>query len=118
MYIIDEIWLNIKEYLFHNIKIQGKHLKNEKNIILFNNVLRQIPRYMSWDIGNGPYILYSPYRSKNKCVRFIYKLKYKKFNYKITTYMIFPSDYICSSFHYLGGWMDDIIENEYYENFR
>ena len=27
-WIIEDVWREIKTYLFHNIKIHGKHLKN------------------------------------------------------------------------------------------
>jgi hypothetical protein len=55
MYIINELWNIIKEYLIHNIKNQGKHL-NKKNIIknkTFKNLLNEfkIPyyNYYIWD---------------------------------------------------------------------
>ena len=34
-----DIWREIKTYIVHNIKTQGKHLKKEKSVIHFNNVL-------------------------------------------------------------------------------
>ena len=31
------------EYIFHNIKIHGKHLKNDPNIKNYNNVVKELP---------------------------------------------------------------------------
>ena len=31
MYIINELWILIKSFLIHNIKIHGTHLKNDEN---------------------------------------------------------------------------------------
>ena len=48
MHIIEDVWLYIKTFLFHNIKTQGKHLKNDLNIRnynetinIFNNILKE-----------------------------------------------------------------------------
>ena len=37
-YIIEDVWKKIKDFLFHNIKTQGKHLKNDIHIKHFNLV--------------------------------------------------------------------------------
>ena len=37
-WIIDEVWREIKTYLFHNIKIHGKHLKKNIYIQQFNKM--------------------------------------------------------------------------------
>ena len=42
MYIINDLWELIKEYLFHNIKKQGKHLKDDKYIHNYNNILKTL----------------------------------------------------------------------------
>ena len=44
MYIIPEIWNYIKTFIFHNIKVQGKHLKKNTEIKQYNNILKNIPR--------------------------------------------------------------------------
>ena len=36
-WIVEDIWREIKLYLFHNIKIHGKHLKKDKNVIQFKD---------------------------------------------------------------------------------
>ena len=44
MYIIEDIWREIKTYLFHNIKIHGKHLKNDKitlNILVNKKTIKK-----------------------------------------------------------------------------
>ena len=56
MYIIEDIWREIKTYLFHNIKIHGKHLKNDKHVINFNKVVKSIPGIYMPRIG--PRIVY------------------------------------------------------------
>ena len=33
MYIIEDVWREIKSYLIHNIKKHGKHLKDDKVIV-------------------------------------------------------------------------------------
>ena len=40
MYIIDDCWNYIKTFLFDNIKIHGKHLKNDKHVKNYNNVVK------------------------------------------------------------------------------
>lgn len=44
MYIIPEIWYYIKTFIFHDIKKQGKHLKNTSEIKKYNTIISQIPR--------------------------------------------------------------------------
>ena len=40
-FIVEEIWREIKTYLFHNIKIHGKHLKDDVYIKKYNNLLKK-----------------------------------------------------------------------------
>lgn len=42
MYLIEEIWIKIKDYKFHNVQKQGKHLKKIKNIKIYNKVLIEL----------------------------------------------------------------------------
>ena len=44
MFIVEDVWKLIKEYLFHDIKKQGKHLKNDKNIHKYNYILKTLPK--------------------------------------------------------------------------
>lgn len=67
---IPEIWREIKLYLFHNIKIHGKHLKNEIFIKKFNKTLKSIPKLYIPRLG--PRIIYPCH--KFKTARFLYKI--------------------------------------------
>ena len=62
MFFIREIWMNIKEYLFHNIKKQGKHLKQDEDIIKYNITMKEIPYPIV--SRTGPRIIYT---SSKKC---------------------------------------------------
>ena len=119
MYIIKDIWVQIKEYLFHDIKKHGKHLKDDKYIKCYNNVVNKLPRYIPWNQGYGPFIVYqSATRKRDRCVKFMYKMVYKNMNYNIVTYMLHPTDYVSSQFHYVGALSHELIENEYYNIFQ
>tara|TARA_B100001094_G_C17952479_1_gene681296 strand:- start:194 stop:463 length:270 start_codon:yes stop_codon:yes gene_type:complete len=59
MYVIDDIWIYIKEYLFHNIKY-SKHLGDDKYIKEYNLILKKIPRYNDYKVC--PKVIYN----KNK----------------------------------------------------
>jgi len=69
-WIIDEIWREIKTYLFHNIKIHGKHLKNNIHIQEFNKTLKDIPKLYIPRLG--PRIIYN--FNKFKFAKFLYKI--------------------------------------------
>tara|TARA_B110000046_G_C13023103_1_gene412320 strand:- start:1213 stop:1566 length:354 start_codon:yes stop_codon:yes gene_type:complete len=69
-WIIDEIWREIKTYLFHNIKIHGKHLKNDIHIQKFNETLKDIPKL--YITASGPRIIYN--FNKFKFAKFLYKI--------------------------------------------
>ena len=59
MFIIDEIWREIKSFLFHNIKKHGKHLVNHKYNITYNNVMNELNyKYKKHIPIGGPKILY------------------------------------------------------------
>jgi hypothetical protein len=42
MYIPNDIWLIVTSFLFHNIKTQGKHLKKDPYIKLYNLYINMI----------------------------------------------------------------------------
>ena len=54
MYIIDDCWNYIKTFLFHDIKIHGKHLKNDKHVKNYNNIVKifsfLIKKYMDLEL--------------------------------------------------------------------
>jgi hypothetical protein len=42
IYIENNIWNDIKSYIFHDIQKHSQHLKNDINILLFNNVMKDL----------------------------------------------------------------------------
>ena len=74
MFIVEEIWKHIKSYMFHNIKIHGKHLKNEPFIINYNNVMKNIPK--PGIPFNGPRIVFSSHKKNLRYVKFLYHMNY------------------------------------------
>jgi hypothetical protein len=73
MWIIEDIWREIKSFLFHNIKIQGKHLKNDTFIKKFNQVVKSMPsKYMP---TCGPRIIYQSTLKPYRCARFLYRVQ-------------------------------------------
>mgnify|MGYP001425459716 CR=1 FL=1 len=44
MYFEENIWSKIKTYIFHDIKIHGKHLDNDEYVRIYNNVVNQMKR--------------------------------------------------------------------------
>lgn len=69
-WIIHDIWREIKTYLFHNIKIHGKHLKNDIHIQQFNKTIKNIPKLYIPRLG--PRIIYN--FNKFKFAKFLYKI--------------------------------------------
>ena len=68
----EELWREIKLCLFHNIKIHGKHLKDDIYIKKFNLVMDSMPRkYMP---RLGPRIVYGSVTKPFRYVKFIYKV--------------------------------------------
>ena len=73
MWITEDIWREIKLFLFHKIKIHGKHLKNDILIKKFNQVVESIPlKYMP---TCGPKIIYQSVLKPNRCAKFLYRVK-------------------------------------------
>ena len=75
VYIIDDVWDYIKTFLFHNIKTQGKHLKNDKNIICYNDSVKIFNSILK-EVSN-PKIIFQSVMKKSRNVRFIYEINYK-----------------------------------------
>lgn len=68
-----DIWRELKTYFVHDIKTQGKHLKKNKDIINFNNVLYNLPRI---EIPrNGPRIIYSSVQKKFPTIKYLYHVQ-------------------------------------------
>ena len=71
MYIIEDAWIHIKTFLFHNIKTQGKHLKTyRKDIKTYNEVVKTIP-IIKCPI-TGPQIIHSSRKKSFKYVKLLY----------------------------------------------
>lgn len=52
-YFPDDIWKNIEDFLIHDIKKHGKHLKNDPYVIQYNKVIDQMmeefyEEYFAW----------------------------------------------------------------------
>ena len=72
----------IKSFQYHNIKIHGKHLKNEPDIIRYNSVVKDIPTPKILPIG--PRIIYCSRYKRVPLVKFIYCLPiFRKNTYKL-----------------------------------
>ena len=87
MHIIEDVWLYIKTFLFHNIKTQGKHLKNDLNIRnynkiinIFNNILKET---------SNPRIILGIQKNNFRIVKFIYELNYKNIRSIILIHQIY-----------------------------
>ena len=84
MYIIDDIWNYIKTFLFHDIKIHGKHLKNDKYVKKYNNVVKIFPFLIKK--YNGPRIIYNSAKKGTRIVKFVYVLRHKRIRKLIIVY--------------------------------
>ena len=73
-YIIEDVWKKIKDFLFHNIKTQGKHLKNDIHIKHFNLLITKLPKL--YVPVNGPRIIYNSCTNNFRIARFLYHLKH------------------------------------------
>lgn len=125
MYFYDEIWLYIKEFMFHNIKKQGRHLKNDIYIKKYNNVIKNIPKPIIPLLG--PKIVYSS-SLKDKGRRFIkycyhlhthlnvtsniFDLFIRPRSYQLIEYQMLPNDYDQREEY------DQILRKEYYNNYK
>jgi hypothetical protein len=69
IYILDDIWNLIKTYVFHDIKLHGKHLKNDPDIKIYNNIVKNLPKPLISRVGQSITYL----RDKN---RDVYTFKY------------------------------------------
>lgn len=68
-----DIWREIKTYIVHNIKTQGKHLKKEKSVINFNKTLKHLPIFAP--PTNGPQIVYNSATRPVRVVRYLYHIQ-------------------------------------------
>ena len=108
MFIVEDVWKLIKEYLFHNIKKQGKHLKNDKNIHKYNFILKTLPKM--YIPHRGPRIIYNSFKREFRIVKFLYHINHKTWKRSKTIIVISPYK------HYYGvseKINDEIVLEEY-----
>jgi len=68
-----DIWNEIKTYIVHNIKTQGKHLKKEKSVINFNKSLQDLPTFKP--PTSGPQIVFTSLYSPLRMARYLYHIQ-------------------------------------------
>ena len=111
MYIIEDVWREIKSYLIHNIKKHGKHLKDDKYVKKYNEVIKQIP--IKYIPASGPRIVYQSNTIIHRCAKFLYKVQapctLSKKRYSLRYKLII--EYIL-----IGNYTRDEIRQEYYNN--
>lgn len=110
-WIVEDIWKEIKLYLFHNIKIHGKHLKNDKNIIQFNKVINSMP--LKYIPASGPRIIFQSNTIIDRCAKFLYRVQapctLSKRRYSLRYKLII--EYVL-----IGNYTRDEIREHYYNN--
>ena len=71
MYIIDDLWYEIKSFMFHDIKKHGKHLKtNDLYVKKYNEVVKSVPTIVK--PNNGPYVIYNSATKSIRVAKFLY----------------------------------------------
>lgn len=111
MYIINELWGLIKEYLFHNIKKQGKHLKSDIHIQKYNSILKTLPKM--YIPRTGPRIVYNSFKRKFRIVKFLYHIYHKTWKRSKTIIEYTPyTQYYCID-HIINH---AIVSDDYYNN--
>ena len=68
-----DIWREIKTYIVHNIKTQGKHLKKEKSVINFNKSLQDLPTF--GPPTSGPQIVFNSATKPMRVARYLYHIQ-------------------------------------------
>jgi hypothetical protein len=112
IYLPNELWNEIKLFMFHNIKY-GKHLKNDKYIKQYNKIMKKIPTPKI--PRNGPRIIYSSkLREKIKTYKCFYLIPIKKKYLRIIEIVKIPDDYYENK-NYIK--YDKLISEEYYNQY-
>ena len=70
MYIVNELWVYIKTFLIHDIKIHGKHLKNDPYIKKYNSILKYMPKPKV--PRTGPRIVFSSVHDEVRFIKYLY----------------------------------------------
>lgn len=108
MFIPGDLWNIIKSFMFHNIKTQGKHLKNDPYIKLYNLTLRLMPPLII--PRSGPRIIYSSVTANTRFIKFIY-LRPMKYNFDTNKYI---NNFVIKEYQILS---DNLSEQDYYEQY-
>jgi len=90
MYIINDVWLYIKCFLFHNIKIHGKHLEDNKDIKNYNSIIKKISVLLCE--SDTFKIIYDSALKQPRLVKLVYNLKHQNINKLIIEYGIFREE--------------------------
>ena len=111
MYIIKDIWVQIKEYLFHDIKKHGKHLKDDKYVKKYNEVMNQLP--IKYIPASGPRIVYQSNTIIHRCAKFLYRVQapctLSKRRYSLRYKLIIE-------YMQIGNYTREEIRHEYFNN--
>jgi len=111
MFIVDEIWREIKSFLFHDIKIHGKHLKNDKYVKKFNQVVKNLP--VKYIPSAGPRIVYQSSTIVDRCAKFLYRVQapctLSKRRYSLRYKLIIE-------YMQIGNYTREEIRHEYFNN--
>jgi len=71
MYIINELWYEIKSFMFHDIKKHGKHFKtNNIYVKKYNEVVKSVPTIINPLFG--PYVVYNSATKSIRVAKFLY----------------------------------------------
>tara|TARA_B100001559_G_C16493042_1_gene619345 strand:- start:1396 stop:1740 length:345 start_codon:yes stop_codon:yes gene_type:complete len=76
MYIVNELWVYIKTFLIHDIKIHGKHLKKDPYIEKYNSILKYMPKPKV--PRTGPRIVFSSVHDEVRFIKYLYHLYHNK----------------------------------------
>ena len=108
MFFFPELWREIKSFLFHNIKIHGKHLVKHKYNQTYNIVMCELKnKYKKYIPMGGPKILYT---SKNRyfhCIKFYYGIPNPSC-YSKNTNIYSPNTSFNKSVYSIGKWEKSI----------
>lgn len=102
--------------MFHDIKTQGKHLKNDIFIKLYNYILKHLCPLIIPNIG--PRIIYDGSNKKYRFVKFIYlrPMKYDIFrNVYVNNFKIIVTQILKENYDENPKLYSKLIDDEYYK---
>jgi hypothetical protein len=122
MYLPNDLWLIVKSYMFHDIKTQGKHLKNDPYIKLYNITLKLMPPLII--PRSGPRIIYSSATNTQRVLIDNQRLSTKKIRFVKFVYLR-PMKYDFNKQKYIHNFVireyqmltDNWSEHDYYEQY-